>query len=62
MTSREKYLAAQARYNRSEKGRERWRNYAERCRSDPEYRRKKTIYMMWYRHRMRRERLQELLG
>jgi hypothetical protein len=60
MTSREKYLERQRRYNASEKGRERYRRHDDKRRSNPEYRAKKTIYMMWYRARRRRERYDAL--
>lgn len=35
MIDREKYLERQRRYNRSEKGRERWRSYYDRRMKDP---------------------------
>ena len=43
------------RYNVSEKGRARYRRHDEKRRSDPDYRRRKTLYMLVYRHRRRRE-------
>ncbi len=56
---REKYLEQQSRYNHSEKGRARGRRHNEKRRSDPDYRRRQTLYMLNYRNRRKREAMSD---